>query len=73
MTELRGLYGVGPKTGYKWLDRSLRDGPAGLEERSRKPGSSPGNDIRPGAVTFVMRQQDLKIHRELRHRRRNVE
>ncbi|HSD52138.1 MAG TPA: IS481 family transposase [Candidatus Methylomirabilis sp.] len=41
MTELCELYGVSRKTGYKWLDRYLRDGPAGLEERSRRPGSSP--------------------------------
>jgi transposase InsO family protein len=41
MTELCALYGVSRKTGYKWVDRYLTRGPAGLEERSRKPGSNP--------------------------------
>ena len=35
------LYGVSRKTGYKWIDRYLRQGPAGLEERSRRPHESP--------------------------------
>lgn len=41
ITELCDLYGVSRKTGYKWIDRYLRRGPAGLEERSRKPCVSP--------------------------------
>jgi putative transposase len=41
MTELCTLYGVSRKTGYKWIDRYLTSGPPGLEDRSRKPGSSP--------------------------------
>lgn len=41
VTELCDLYGVSRKTGYKWIDRYLRQGPAGLEERSRKPRVSP--------------------------------
>ncbi len=41
MTELCDLYGVSRKTGYKWIERYLRSGPAGLEERSRKPRVSP--------------------------------
>jgi len=36
VTELCDLYGVSRKTGYKWIDRYLRQGPAGLEERSRR-------------------------------------
>jgi hypothetical protein len=35
ITELCALYRVTRKTGYKWIDRYLRQGPAGLEERSR--------------------------------------
>jgi transposase len=35
------LYGVSHKTGYKWIDRSLMHGPQGLEERSRRPSTSP--------------------------------
>jgi len=40
-TELCDLYGVSRKTGYKWIERYLRSGPAGLEARSRKPRVSP--------------------------------
>lgn len=41
ITELCDLYGVSRKTGYKWIDRYLRQGPAGLVERSRRPVCSP--------------------------------
>ena len=41
VTELCDLYGVSRKTGYKWIDRYLHFGPAGLEERSRRPRLSP--------------------------------
>ncbi len=34
-------YGVSRKTGYKWLDRYEGEGASGLEERSRRPRSSP--------------------------------
>jgi len=41
IAELCALYGVSRKTGYKWIDRYLRHGPAGLEEQSRRPRNSP--------------------------------
>lgn len=41
MTELCALYNVSRKTGYKWVDRYLTHGPQGLEERSRRPSTSP--------------------------------
>jgi putative transposase len=41
ITELCALYGVSRKTGYKWIERYLKSGPLGLEDRSRKPCSSP--------------------------------
>src|SRR5262245_21569083 len=41
ITELYGLYGVSRKTGYKWIDRYLRQGPPGLAEQSRRPRRSP--------------------------------
>lgn len=43
MSELCDLYGVSRKTGYKLLERYLKHGPSGLEERSRKPASSPNH------------------------------
>jgi putative transposase len=41
ITELCALYGVSRKTGYKWIDRYVRHGPAGLGEQSRRPRHSP--------------------------------
>ena len=41
MSELCGMYGISRKTGYKIIDRYLRQGPSGLEARSRKPHCSP--------------------------------
>ena len=43
ITELCALYGISRKTGYKFIDRYLRAGPAGLEERSRRPRQSPNH------------------------------
>lgn len=34
-------YGVSRETGYKWLNRFKREGPEGLEERSRRPQTAP--------------------------------
>ena len=41
MDELCERYGVSRKTGYKWLVRYREQGPAGLEDRSRRPHHSP--------------------------------
>lgn len=49
ITELCELYGVSRKTGYKWIDRYLHQGPAGLDERSRRPWHSP-NTTKPEIV-----------------------
>lgn len=46
ITELCALYGIARKTGYKWIDRYLRHGPAGLEEHSRRPQRAPECDVR---------------------------
>ena len=58
ITELCERYGVARKTGYKLIDRYLRYGPAGLEERSRKPRHSP-NQTEPEIVAALL---------EVRHR-----
>jgi transposase InsO family protein len=39
-TELCREYSISTKTGYKWRQRFLEEGMAGLEERSRKPLSN---------------------------------
>jgi transposase InsO family protein len=41
ITELCQFYHISRKTGYKWIDRYLKYGPAGLDERSRKPNTCP--------------------------------
>ena len=40
--ELCRRFGISPQTGYKWLSRYLAEGHPGLQERSRRPISSPG-------------------------------
>lgn len=53
VTELCQLYGVSRKTAYKWIDRYLRLGPVGLEERSRRPRHSP-NETAPEIVAALL-------------------
>lgn len=53
ITELCQLYGVSRKTAYKWIDRYLRLGPAGLEEHSRRPRHSP-NETAPEIVAAFL-------------------
>ena len=53
ITDLCHHYGVSRKTAYKWIDRYLRHGPAGIEERSRKPHNSP-NETVPEIVNAII-------------------
>jgi putative transposase len=53
ITELCELYGVSRKTGYKWIERYLTSGPLGLEDRSRKPGSSPNQTPKHIVDAFI--------------------
>jgi transposase InsO family protein len=53
VTELCQFYGVSRKTAYKWIDRYLRLGPAGLEERTRRPRHSP-NETAPEIVQALL-------------------
>src|SRR5690606_1019228 len=41
MTELCAEYGISRKTGYKWIERFIRCGAEGLEDRPRRPRSMP--------------------------------
>jgi transposase len=41
MTALCDSYGISRETGYTWLARFDREGPAGLVDRSRRPHHSP--------------------------------
>jgi len=40
MVRLCELFGVAPKTGYKWLHRFEREGTEGLQEQTRRPRSN---------------------------------
>jgi transposase InsO family protein len=51
--ELCELYHVSRKTGYKWIERYLKHGPLGLEERSRQPHSSPHQTPRYVVEAFI--------------------
>jgi transposase len=46
-SELCVRFGVSRETGYKLVERYLEHGPAGLEERSRRPHSSPNQTAAP--------------------------
>jgi transposase InsO family protein len=54
VTELCDNYGISRKTAYKWIDRYLREGPAGLSYRSRRPASSP-NSTPPALVEAIIK------------------
>lgn len=41
VTELCRRHGISRKTGYKWIARYEREGPDGLEDRSRRPHDCP--------------------------------
>jgi transposase InsO family protein len=51
--ELCRRYGVSPTTGYKWLGRFRAEGAAGLGERSRRPGGSPGRTPAAGEAAVL--------------------
>jgi transposase InsO family protein len=42
ISELCVGFGISRKTAYKWLNRYRKEGVSGLEDRSRRPGSCPG-------------------------------
>ena len=43
--QLCRRFGITAKTGYKWIKRYAAEGAAGLEDRSRRPGFSPGRTL----------------------------
>jgi transposase InsO family protein len=52
-TELCARFGVSRETGYRLVERYLEQGPAGLEERSRRPRTSP-NQTAPHIVEALL-------------------
>jgi putative transposase len=53
ITELCELDGVSRQTGDTWIERSLTSGPAGLEDRSRKPYFSPNQTPQHVVDAFI--------------------
>ena len=53
MTELCARCGVSRQTGYKWVDRYLEQGAAGLEDRSRAPHHCP-HRMSPAAARAIV-------------------
>jgi transposase InsO family protein len=54
-------YGVSFKTGYKWKERFIREGQAGLYDRSRRPRSSP-NQLDEETVCTLIRLKMAHPH-----------
>ena len=61
-SELCNHFGISRKTGYKRVDRNLHRGPATLEDRSRKPRTSP-NQTPPPVVNALL--ELLRLHPSL--------
>jgi transposase InsO family protein len=57
MSELCTAYGISRKTGYKWIERFLRRGAQGLEDRPRRPR------LMPRATDAHVRQGILELRR----------
>jgi putative transposase len=57
MTARCTLYGVSRKTGYNGVDRELTHGPHGLDERSRRPSTSPRHTPDDGVTASLDARQ----------------
>jgi transposase InsO family protein len=56
--ELCQEYGISPKTGYKWRERFLEHGLAGMNELSRRPQSHP-DELKESVVCDIVRLRQL--------------
>jgi DNA-binding GntR family transcriptional regulator/transposase len=65
-------FGISQPTFRKWLRRYLEQGPAGLEEPSRRPVNSPNRKVfaREEALILELRAQRLGIHKIREHMQR---
>lgn len=61
MTDLCREFGISRKTGYKFRDRFLKDGPVGLLDESRRPVSSP-NQTAPQVRELLLAAKKEKPH-----------
>ena len=56
--ELCQEYGISPKTGYKWRERFLQHGLAGMKELSRRPQSH-ADELKESVVCDIVRLRQL--------------
>lgn len=61
MTDLCREFGISRKTGYKFRDRFLKDGPIGLLDESRRPVTSP-NQTSPQIRELLISAKKEKPH-----------
>jgi len=54
-------YGISPKTGYKWRERMLRYGLAGMAEQSRRPRSH-ADELAEGVICEMVRLKQAHRH-----------
>jgi len=59
--ELCRHYGISPKTGYKWRDRFVEKGLAGLEEQSRRPHGH-ADELSERVVCEIVRLKQAHPH-----------
>lgn len=57
-SSLAALFGIAPKTGYKWVARFEREGVTGLGEKSRRPHSN------SRAISPVIAERILRLRRD---------
>jgi putative transposase len=61
MTELCPRFGIGRKTGYKWLGRSMQEGLSGPQEKPRIPRRCP-HRIAPDIAAVLLEAKRLHPH-----------
>jgi putative transposase len=59
-SEVCREYGISRKTGYKWKERFLSDGLAGLSDQSRCPASSP-NEVKEAIVCRIVKLKQAHL------------
>lgn len=59
--ELCREYGISAKTGYKWRDRFIRSGEAGMKELSRRPHSH-ATGLEEAVVCEIIRLKQAHLH-----------
>src|SRR5271157_6133953 len=70
LTEICRRFGISRKVGYKWLERYDREGIIGLQDRSRRPQTSPRRTPDPmeEAVLAVRQEHDTWGGRKIKAR-----